>query len=131
MDCIFCKIINGQIPSHKVYEDEKFVAVLDANPIINGHILIIPKKHIERFKDFLPDDMMLFIVMFKKLIEKFERNISTDYNILVNQGTDAGQVVNHLHIHIIPRHDGDGIDMGNERGKLNESVAKDIIQRLK
>ena len=100
-DCIFCKIINGEIPSNKVYEDDEILAFKDINPIAPVHILVIPKKHYSSLVDF--DDDVLLAKMFKviKRIAK-EQNIEEDgFRVLTNIGENGGQAVKHLHFHIL------------------------------
>ena len=101
MDCIFCKIINKEIPSKVIYEDDKVLVMLDINPVSDGHALVIPKKHIE---DILEVDNETLDYMFKiakslmpKIMEKLEAKSLT---MLINYGDD--QQVKHLHLHLIP-----------------------------
>ena len=108
-DCIFCKIINGEIPSKKVYEDENFIGILDQNPKAEGHTLIVPKKHFRNLLDLpntIGNELLEAIKKVSlKLIEKGNEGI----NVLSNNELSAGQVVFHTHIHIIPRKKGDGL----------------------
>ncbi len=112
-DCIFCKIARGEIGSKIIYENDNFFSIPDANPIVEGHTLIIPKKHFKTLLD-MPSTLAgeLFDCI-KKTVEKIIKNInaggSVGFNIVNNNFKAAGQVVNHLHFHIIPRRDGDGI----------------------
>jgi histidine triad (HIT) family protein len=104
-NCIFCKIIKGEIPSYKVYENEKVIVILDINPANKGHLLVIPKNHYENIFD-IPEDEFLEVM---KVVKKLSR-IFQDYdglNILQNNKEQAGQVVKHLHVHLIPRVKGD------------------------
>jgi len=128
-DCIFCKIIKGEIPSHKIYEDEHVFAFLDINPVSEGHTLIVPKKHILRFADANDEDITKLFEGVKKVAKKIE-NISNNYNLGINQGKLAGQVVDHLHVHIIPRYEDDGINMWPGK-KLNDDMAKELLEKLK
>ncbi len=101
MDCIFCKIINGEVPSLKLFEDDKIIIIMDAFPDSDGHILIIPKNHYVDYKD-LPDDILLHINKYSKiygdiLMKKLNKDSLT---ILVNYG--KSQVVKHFHMHLIP-----------------------------
>lgn len=109
-DCIFCKIINGKIPAEKLYEDKDTFIFLDINPNTPGHSLIISKKH---FRDFLdtPDDVLCkMTVITKKFTPKIIKSLGAEgFNIGVNTGKVAGQVVEHVHFHIIPRFSGDGL----------------------
>ena len=102
IDCIFCKIIKGEIPSNKVYEDDEILAFKDINPIAPVHILIIPKKHIESANDISKEDELLIGKIFtviKKLAK--EHNLENGYRIVNNCGEDGGQEVKHLHFHLL------------------------------
>ncbi|WP_248477923.1 histidine triad nucleotide-binding protein [Tepidibacter aestuarii] len=102
-NCIFCKIINGEIPSNKVYEDEKVLAFKDINPIAPVHILVIPKKHYESIID-IQDDEMDIVAHIHKTINKIadDMNFKEDgFRIINNCGENAGQEVKHIHYHII------------------------------
>jgi len=101
MDCIFCKIIAGEIPSKKLYEDELVLVIMDVNPIVDGHVLIIPKKH---YTDYMELDDKITTHIFNtakeignKLINKLNANSVT---LLVNYGDD--QKVKHYHLHLLP-----------------------------
>ena len=101
-DCIFCKIVKGEIPSNKVYEDDEILAFKDINPMAPVHILVIPKKHIESANDISEEDELLIGRMFtviKKLAK--ENNLDNGYRIVNNCGEDGGQAVKHLHFHLL------------------------------
>ena len=103
MNCIFCKIVNQEIPSNKVLENEDFLAFHDINPSAPIHILIIPKKHIKNFAEADENTIAKLSAFTKKVTEKL--NI-TDYRIITNNGENAGQEVFHFHIHLIANPDG-------------------------
>lgn len=102
-NCIFCKIVNGEIPSEKVYEDEKMLAFKDINPVAPVHILIIPKKHIENLMGVQENDKEIISDIFTvipKIAEKM--GVEKDgFRLISNCGKDAGQEVMHLHFHLI------------------------------
>ncbi len=98
MDCIFCKIVKGEIPSKKVLENENFLAFYDINPIAPVHVLIIPKEHFEKF-DTTPKELFCEMTDFIKEVAK-KLNLS-DYRLITNNGKKAGQEVFHLHIHLV------------------------------
>ncbi len=102
MDCIFCKIVNGEIPSQKVYEDESVLAFKDINPCAPVHILVIPKKHIESAVALTDADGALIAHIFKviRLIAE-EQNLENGFRLVSNVGNDGGQTVKHLHFHIL------------------------------
>ncbi len=98
--CLFCKIVNGEIPSNKVLEDEHFLAFHDINPIAPVHLLIIPKLHVEKFQDVQADTM----AMMTPFIQEVARKMGLDesgYRLVTNNGKDGGQEVLHLHFHLL------------------------------
>ena len=100
-DCIFCKIAKGEIPSAKVFENDKLVAFNDINPKAKTHILIVPKKHIESVKHLEEADKELIGELFlvaKKIAE--EKNLQ-GYKLVINVGREGGQLVDHLHLHLL------------------------------
>ncbi|QKX63370.1 uncharacterized protein TRUGW13939_10540 [Talaromyces rugulosus] len=98
--CIFCKIIKGDIPSFKLFENDKVFAFLDIQPLSRGHALIIPKYHGAKLVD-IPDDSLTEVLPLAKRIAKATG--AADYNILQNNGRAAHQVVDHVHFHVIPK----------------------------
>ena len=109
-DCMFCKIVGGEISSQKVYDDKNFIGILDVNPIVEGHTLIISKKH---FRNLLDMPISLggeFLEAIKRVSLKLIEDKKADgINVLSNNENVAGQLVFHTHIHIIPRKKGDGL----------------------
>lgn len=101
MDCIFCKIIKGEIPSEKVFEDDNLVAFNDINPKAKVHILIVPKKHIASVKNLDVADKNLIgeLILAAQKIAK-EKNLE-GYKLVVNVGREGGQLVDHLHLHLL------------------------------
>lgn len=102
-DCVFCKIIKGEIPSTKVYEDEEILAFKDINPVTPVHILVIPKKHITSLNEIELEDQMLIGKIFTviKKIAKDQGIAENGYRVIANCGEDGGQEVKHLHFHIL------------------------------
>lgn len=102
-DCIFCKIIKGDIPSTNVYKDEHVTAFRDINPAAPTHILIVPNKHIESVNMLIPDDEPLIGKLFAaaKLLAAQEGIANSGYRLVVNTGAEAGQTVFHLHLHLL------------------------------
>jgi len=111
-DCIFCKIANGKIPSKKIYENDNFFSIFDANPIVKGHSLVISKKHFENFLD-MPNSLgtELLDCIKNTSMKVIKENNSEGFNLVNNNSESAGQVVKHVHFHIIPRKKGDGISI--------------------
>lgn len=108
-DCIFCKIARGEIPTEIIEESKNFIAFPDANPIIKGHTLIVPKKHFVNLMD-LPSDLGSELVdVVKRVAEKKLREKFEGFNLIMNNFEAAGQVVRHAHLHLIPRKKGDNV----------------------
>ena len=104
-NCIFCKILNKEIPSKVVYEDNDFLAFLDIAPATKGHVLIVPKEHAATLSDLSDDKASKILVLAKKIVDAMKKVHSfTDFNIIQNNGEIAGQTVHHYHLHIIPRY---------------------------
>ena len=102
-DCVFCKIIKGEIPSKKVYEDDEILAFYDINPIAKVHVLVIPKMHIKSLQELKEENKDLLFHLFEKINEvaKIVGVDKTGFRVISNVGEDAGQAVKHLHFHII------------------------------
>ena len=110
--CIFCNIIEGSIPSKKVYEDENILAILDISQATEGHTLVLPKKHYDNILDIDKDTLSSLIEVVRSLSIKIVNNTGAlGCNILNNCGEVSGQTVNHIHFHIIPRYKKDDLDI--------------------
>lgn len=108
MDCIFCRIIAGEIPSHTVYEDDDALAFLDINPATRGHTLVIPKQHAPDIFGISPETLSAVTRAAQRVAQNMRSTLQPDgVNVLQNNGPAAGQVVFHYHVHLIPRWDGD------------------------
>ena len=101
MDCLFCKIIAGEIPSNKVYEDEAVLAFYDIEPKAPVHVLIIPKTHLTGARDVTADNSDAVAAVFRAIPLIAQKLGVTDYRIVTNNGADAGQTVPHLHFHLL------------------------------
>jgi len=109
-DCVFCKMVAGEIPVTKVYENEAVLAFLDIGPVSDGHTLVIPKQHCEKVHECDPDILAQVGACLGKIAGAVVSAMDADgYNVLCNNGRAANQVVSHLHFHIIPRRMGDGV----------------------
>lgn len=135
-DCIFCKIINGEIPSYKIYEDEVVYAFLDITQVTPGHTLVVPKKHA---KDIFEYDEELASQVFTR-IPKIARALEKTYpdmqglNIINNNREVAYQSVFHSHIHLIPRfspHDDFSMHFGNHQDQYNPTLMEAIAKRIR
>jgi histidine triad (HIT) family protein len=108
-DCIFCKIANGEIPSNTVYEDEKYRAILDLSPASKGHTLILPKDHYDDLAAADGETLSSVLKVAQKICAGMKKSLNCDgINVVQNNGAAAGQTVKHLHVHLIPRYEGDG-----------------------
>lgn len=111
-DCLFCKIIAGEIPCEKVYEDETTFAFLDIKPVNPGHTLVIPKAHYVNTLEAPEEVMTQVMKTVKKIAHGLEKGLGvSDFNLAMNNGVRAGQVIFHAHMHVIPRHEGDGYEL--------------------
>ncbi len=129
-DCIFCKMAAGEVPVTKIFEDDAVLAFLDIAPLSDGHTLLIPKQHCRSVHE-CPSDVLAAVA---SRLGEVARAVAVamnaqGYNVLSNNGRAAGQVVEHLHFHIIPRHIGDGLlgswpAGGYEEGRIDEIAAK-------
>lgn len=136
MACIFCQIIEGKLPSYKLYEDDLVVAILDIYPITTGHTLIIPKQHTELLAG-LPPETAGRMFQVARLVEKAIRDSPIRCeasNLVLNNGQSAGQEIPHAHLHIIPRYRGDGVRFHISQKKASreelEAAAGDIAEKL-
>jgi histidine triad (HIT) family protein len=133
-DCIFCKIIAGDVPADKVYEDRDFLAFLDIAPVNSGHTLLVPKHHEQDILG-LPGDLLASgALVLQKIASAMVRAVAADgFNVGVNNGAAAGQVVQHVHFHIIPRFRDDGYKMWTHKKYApgdSEAVAAKIRAAL-
>ncbi len=134
-NCIFCKIVRGELPSSKVYENDEILAFLDIHPVNLGHTLVIPKKHFENIHETPEDTLVHMIKISKTLATAIKKARNADgINVIMNNDASAGQVIFHSHIHIIPRFkdDGFGVWVGKDKYKEGEKdeMAKAISQEL-
>jgi len=130
-DCLFCKIVKGQIPSMKIYEDTDCIAILDINPASKGHTLVIPKKHSLNIFDTDEEVLKKVIAVAKRLSENIKNKLNADgINILQNNGQQAGQIVQHFHLHIIPRYKNDRIVFMFPRATAKKEELESIAKLL-
>lgn len=131
MECIFCKIIAGEIPSYKVYEDESVLAFLDINPVNAGHTLVVPKKHLINIEEADEQVLCQLIKIVKKVGLSLKHNLGVaGYNIGVNNDSAAGQIVPHLHIHVITRINGDDLKLWPQK-KYEVGQAEEVLKKIK
>ncbi|MGD8512426.1 MAG: HIT family protein [Deltaproteobacteria bacterium] len=131
MDCIFCKIVSGEIPSVKVYEDDTVFAFMDINPLSDGHLLVIPKAHAGTIQEITEADFVAVMSATHKLAAAVQKALSpAGINLMQLNGKAANQVVPHLHMHIVPRWSGDGLSickwepMAGDMAKIQEAAER-------
>lgn len=108
-DCIFCKIVAGDIPGRIVHETDDAVAFLDANPLAAGHTLVVPREHRETLADIPDEEAAALFDAVHELVPRVEAAVDADAsNVGINNGRASGQEVPHLHVHVVPRFEGDG-----------------------
>ena len=135
-DCIFCSILAGDIPSATIYEDDDILAFLDIGPIIKGHTLVIPKKHVETIHEISEEQLTAVMCGVQKVAAAQVKALGAEgVNITQANGSVAGQVVPHLHFHVIPRYADDGhhwnwnaksYDSPEELGAVKERIIASI-----
>lgn len=127
MDCIFCKIINKEIPSYTLYEDEIVKVFLDINPSTNGHSLIIPKKHYTNLVDIDIETLNHINKVAKEMYELLKEKLNCD-GLTISQNNDYGQEVKHYHMHLTPRYKKDGWENNYDKKQLKtvEEIYKTI-----
>ncbi len=129
-DCIFCKIVKGELPTSKVYENDRVFAFLDIHPVNAGHTLVIPKKHSKNVFDVAPEDWAAMTEAVRMLSEVIEKAVGANgINIGMNNREHAGQVVDHAHMHIIPRFKGDGFKLFPQR-MYEDKEAETTLQKI-
>jgi histidine triad (HIT) family protein len=107
-DCLFCRIVSGELPSMRVYEDDRAIAIMDIYPATRGHVLVVPRAHARDIGDIADQDLAHCAVVAKQLAAKAVANLGADgVTIMQSNGPAAWQTVFHYHVHVIPRYDGD------------------------
>ena len=130
-DCIFCKIISGEIPSARVYEDDHVLAFLDIGPLQPGHTLVIPKDHHPQLADMPPETMAEFGRVLPRIAKAVAAATGADgYNILQSNGEVAGQEVFHVHFHVVPRSRQDGLGFRWRSGQYGEGEQASWQERI-
>lgn len=127
--CVFCEIAAGRAPAHVVYEDAHTIVFLDIFPFTRGHLLVVPKRHVDRLVDLEPTEYAGYFAALAQGCRQVER-FTTDYNVGLNQGPLAGQIVFHLHFHIIPRYDAGNPFGSSPRTRLSDAEGQAIVHDL-
>lgn len=107
--CVFCRIVRGELPASKIYEDNDAVVFMDTGPIVKGHLLVVPKAHYAHLLETPPETLKKLIVVVQKTALAQKKALQSDgLNIMQSNGRVAGQTVEHIHFHVIPRFNADG-----------------------
>ncbi len=131
-NCIFCKIIEGKIPSTKVFEDDEVLAFMDINPNNKGHTLVITKDHYEVFTDIPGDKLTKLIKITQKIANAVTQATSCHgFNIFMNNFKAAGQLVPHVHFHVVPRFDKDGVAPPWKKDRYGEGELEEYANAIK
>jgi len=131
-DCIFCKIIKGDIPCTKVYEDQSTIAFLDINPSIKGHVLVCTKKHYPTLLEVDKKEYADLFSALKRIGKAVQEGLNADgFNVRINNNRAAGQEVFHFHMHVLPRYDNDGKRFGLGHEKYENNEMKEYAEKLK
>ena len=136
-DCIFCKIIAGELPATKIYEDEDTLAFMDIRPVVKGHTLVIPKEHYDPITGTPPEVLQKLITIVQKVAEAQYAGLNADgVNVSQANGAVAGQEVPHIHFHVIPRFNDDNHSWNRQAGSYDsteemQSKADSILEGLK
>ncbi len=132
-DCVFCKIVAGEIPSTKVYEDDDVLAFMDIAPIVKGHVLVIPKHHHNPITDTPDETLAKIIAVVKKVANSQVKFLQADgINVTQANGRLAGQVIDHVHFHVIPRFNDDEHSWHMPQGRYDDDKeAAELAKSIK
>jgi histidine triad (HIT) family protein len=131
-DCIFCKIVSGELPAEKVAEDDHTIAFMDLNPWTRGHSLVIPRNHSRSLYDVDPEDLRHAVVAAKRLAERMRDRLGCDgVNLLNSCEPAAWQTVFHLHLHVIPRYEGDPLRLPGQPQRPEEGELARVAAELR
>ncbi|MFH1588760.1 MAG: HIT family protein [Candidatus Diapherotrites archaeon] len=131
-ECLFCRIIKGKIPAYKITENKDCYAFLDIYPCTEGHALCIPKKHYETIDEMPAEELKELIVFTQEIAKAVKKSTnSTGFNLLQSNHADAGQVIPHVHFHIIPRKSTDELTFENKRIEGKKEELEKIREKIK
>ena len=131
-DCIFCKIVAGELPAEKIAEDEHTVAFMDINPWTRGHALVIPREHSKNLYEISDDDLARTLQAAKGLASRMRDKLGADgVNLLNSCEPAAWQTVFHFHVHVIPRYDGDPLRLPGQPITPGEGELADVASELR
>ncbi len=132
MDCIFCKIVNNEIDSYKLYEDDDCIAILDVFPNNIGHSLVIPKRHVQNIFELDDELAGKLIKVASKIANAIQKSLKPDgIHLLQNNNKGANQTVNHFHMHVIPRYFGDTVEIKWVNNKFDAEDFSSTLAKIK
>jgi len=130
-DCVFCKIVGGQIPAAALVETDEVISFLDIAPVNPGHCLVVPKRHVQSLLDLNENELVSCILTAQKLARSVMKATGCPgLNLLQNNDRCAGQLVPHAHFHVIPRSPGDGFSFGWRQGRYAEGEMDRLRQKI-
>ncbi len=127
--CVFCAIVEGRSPAYRVYEDAETVAFLDLFPFTRGHLLVVPRGHAARLTDYSETEQAALVRTLGRMCSRVER-LAPDYNVAMNAGAAAGQIVFHVHFHVIPRYGESNPFHPSQRHRIRDEEAKEVVAAL-
>ena len=132
-DCIFCKVLNGDIPSEKVLEDEHAIAVMDINPWTRGHAVVIPRRHAANIFEIEDDELSAVILAAKRLATQMRDTLlgCDGVNLLQSNGAVAWQTIFHLHFHVIPRYEGDPLQLPTRPQPASPEELAEVAEEIR
>jgi len=131
MDCLFCKIVEKKMAAQVIYEDDNYLVFLDINPTTKGHSLVVPKKHADNFTEFNNKEAMGLAGVVHRVAPQIVQAIGADgYNLGLNNGVAAGQIIDHVHWHIIPRYENDKLRLW-DRSEYESEILDQTFDTLK
>lgn len=131
-ECIFCKIANKEISCYKIYEDDSVLAFLDINPVVFGHVLVVPKKHFENIFEIDDEYLKRLIIVAKRISIKMQEKLGAEgINLYQANGSLAGQTIFHFHLHVLPCTRGDNVDFIKWMGKTVKELKKEEFEEIR
>jgi histidine triad (HIT) family protein len=131
-DCIFCKVLGGDLPSERIYEDEHTVAVMDINPWTRGHAVVIPRKHAENLFEIEDDELEHVAVAAKRVATAMRDRLDCDgVNLLQSNGAAAWQTIFHLHFHVIPRYEDDPLELPTRPKQASPEELAEVASEIR
>jgi histidine triad (HIT) family protein len=127
--CVFCSIVEGRSPAYRVYEDRDTVAFLDLFPFTRGHLLVVPRRHGARLTDYTAEEQSSLVRALATMCTRAER-LAPDYNVAMNAGANAGQIVFHVHFHVIPRYGEPNPFHPSQRQRIQDDDAHRVVAEL-